>query len=59
MYQPVDPKQIATGLNNEMAEKVNFRFSLVSNYEARVQMVVANHSGQNFSVPNEVYRRPV
>ena len=53
-----DPERIKTGLNNEISQKIKFRFSLVSNYEARVQMD-SSTNGQNFSVPNVVYNRPV
>lgn len=39
-------------------EYVNFNFSLVSNYEARVQLT-ANDSKTNYSVTNETYPRIV
>lgn len=35
-YKPVDPKMIPIGANNEASSHVNFNFSLLSNYEARV-----------------------
>ena len=35
-YKPVDPQQVPTGANNIMREFLQFNFSLVNNYEARV-----------------------
>jgi len=40
-----------------MMPEVHFNFSLVSNYEARLQ--IGAKDGSNFSVSNETYNRPV
>lgn len=56
-YKPVPPENVTIGENNEAAPSVNFRFALVSNYEARVQLT--NMRGQNYSVAEEIYHRPV
>jgi hypothetical protein len=56
-YRPVDPKDVASGDNNKVPQKVNFNFSLVNNYEARVQLT--NNEGQNYSVTDRTYHRIV
>lgn len=57
VYKPVDPKRIPTGEGNKMLPEVHFNFSLVSNYEARLQ--IGAKDGNNYSVSNETYNRPV
>jgi hypothetical protein len=56
-YKPIDPKRIATGANNRAPDRVHFNFSLVNNYEARVQLASPEH--HNYSVTQQTYRRPV
>lgn len=56
-YQHIDPEVAAAGADNHAAEKVNFRFALLSNYEARVQLTSA--AGHNYSVTDEIFPRPV
>jgi len=56
-YQHIDPELAAASADNRAAEKVNFRFALLSNYEARVQLTSA--PGHNYSVTDEIFPRPV
>lgn len=56
-YKPINPDEVATGDNNKVPEYVNFNFSLVNNYEARVQLT--STEGQNYSVADRTYHRIV
>jgi hypothetical protein len=56
-YRPVDPDQVPTGLNNKVPEQVAFNFSLINNYQARIQIGAVG--GNNYSVPNETSPRNV
>mmetsp|Transcript_29346 Transcript_29346/g.44220 ORF Transcript_29346/g.44220 Transcript_29346/m.44220 type:complete len:187 (+) Transcript_29346:288-848(+) len=57
IYKPVDPNDVPTGDNNKIPDQVSFNFSLVNNYEMRLQVGALN--GQNYSVPNETQPRVV
>jgi len=56
-YKTVEPEQVPTGVNNLAATQVAFNFTLINNYQARVQIGAAG--GNNYSVPNETSPRNV
>ena len=55
VYRPINPQNVVKGENNKVPKQVNFNFSLIDNYEARVQLT--STEGQNYSVTDRTFHR--